>query len=142
MPRGYVIPPTWAAHHRPVASGTMTATMKIYGPDVQTYDSASRMNTQIPGEEKWSGMGRVQQHNFESNFIVGKQEVRSRAYLVAVDAEMNTVQVNDVVRVISDHDTALYELVVMSVEKGSERFQRDLICLDVQQLNLFKSAPA
>lgn len=140
MPRGKVIPGGWAAYHRPVANGTMTATLTIYAPDTSTYDEDARMNVPSNGTERWSGKGRIQQHNFESNFIVGGQEIRSRAYLVAVDAEVNNVEVNDVVRVSSLNDQDLFEMVVMSVEKGSERFQRDLICLDVQQLNLYRAS--
>ena len=100
------------------------------------------MNVPNVGAVRWEGLARIQQHNFESTYRVGEQEVKSRAYLVAVDAEVNNVQINDVVRAEAINDGTLSEMLVVSIEKGSERWQRDLICLDKQQLNIYQAATA
>lgn len=140
MPRGSVIPTGWAAHHQPVAESTMTGYCRIYAPDTQVYDPNQRMDVPSFGLIRWEGMARVQQHNFESTYRIGAMEVRSRAYLLAVPANVNNVNIYDVARFEAAGDGALIEMLIVSVMKGSERFQRDMIALDIQQMNLYKAA--
>jgi len=140
MVRGKVIRDSWAEHHRTTAEHTMTGYVRIYAPDVLTYNEEERMNISVNGALRWEGSCRVQQHNFESSYLVGDQIIKSRAYLIAIPAEVDNVQINDVARFSTlDLDTSV-EMLIVSVQKGSERFQRDMTGLDRQQLNIEKAA--
>ncbi|MCT1368404.1 DUF6093 family protein [Rothia sp. p3-SID1597] len=139
-----VIPTGWAAHHQPVATGTMTAVCRIWdrvvGPPVGLDGPGPDMLTarNVPcrvQELKSAG---------EGSAVPAGQEVTERRYLITVPVKTpvhfktgtrgHQIEVTDV---REDGDPMLVgrRFDVIQVMTGSEVWERDLVCIDNQTQN-------
>lgn len=136
-----VIPPGWAAHHRPVVVKTMTGTVSIRRPGTKsTFDPATGATTATEYEPHHIGPARLQVLSLaDQEALAGGQEVSTVAYLVTVEHDAATAGIDfglgDLVKVdaVDDNgDSTLVgrELTVESLTRGSLVFERDLYCTD------------
>lgn len=137
FPNTRVIPNGWAAHHRPVAEGGMTAAVHIPGPPGEsTWDDETQTTRIPPGADIYLGPARIQLLTLtEAQRMVAEQEITTLAYLVAITLEATDVDVNDEVIVDQVHDDGDQSLVgrrlrVRAVARGSLAWERDLVCTD------------
>lgn len=129
LPSSRVIPDGWDAHHRPVASATMTARCVINRITTGSYNSTTKQygaNIETP---IYTGPCRIQQRtSAERATAFGEQQVTTRSYLVAIEWDAAEVLVDDVVTVTdaTDPELATRTLRVTDVQYGSNQWQRDL----------------
>ena len=133
--RAKVIPADWAAHHRQVAIGTMTATVTIR-PSGSTAgaldpDTGKRASEARPAH--YTGGARLQAlPAVPAERESGEQQITVAGYLVTVElAASAATKVGDVIKVtaVDDNgDPALVdrELRVTGVGPGSLAWERDL----------------
>jgi hypothetical protein len=133
-PGTQVIPAAWETHHRGVAEKTMTAVCTIRHPGgTRTYNDVTGLTSVTPNFPYFTGPCRVQALAVgDSRVAVAEQQVTSASYLISVPAVVSEVAVDDQVTVTSSTDPSLTAktLRVTSVQRGSLRFERDLIALD------------
>jgi hypothetical protein len=129
-----VIPAAWENQHRPVAEKTMTAGCTIRHPGgTKTFDAATGLTTTTPLIPYYTGICRVQALAVgDSRVQVAEQQVTSASYLISVPADVSEVATDDQVTITGSTDLSLTgkTLRVTSVQRGSLRFERDLIALD------------
>lgn len=136
-----VIPKNWESEHGKVASRTHNATVQIYTASED--NSAGSLNEDLtrtsstPPELVYTGPARIQVQNAQQKSAeVGDQSQITLDYLVALDRDVagaDDVTVRSVIKVIESPDPSLVgalRLYVAQVERGSVRFERDLICVD------------
>jgi hypothetical protein len=133
-PRTPVIDAGWEDQHRPVAEKTMTATCTIRHPGgTKVFDTTTGLTTTTPLIPFYIGVCRVQALAVGDNRAdVAGQQVSSAGYLITVPWSVDEVAVDDQVTVTGSSDGSLtgLTLTVTTVQRGSLRFERDLICLD------------
>lgn len=135
-----VIPADWAAHHRPVAEGTMTGTCEIRHPGGTTsFDPATGTRDTVPHPPHHTGPARLQARPAETSAgVAGEQQITTYEYLVVVDLDGSAdTKVGDLVTVTAVDDNGDAALVgqmltVTGVSSGSLAWERDLICSDYQ----------
>lgn len=133
LPNTRVIPPGWAAHHRPVVAGSWNGAVKVTGPPPGTshWDDAAEQNVADPGATVYEGPARVQALAGQGRTIVLADDSEVLVdYLVVVPAEV-TAEAGHTIEVTDGHDDALLEdqtLRIRQVVMGTERFERDLFC--------------
>lgn len=137
--RATVIPADWAAHHRPVAAGGMTATIAIRLPGgTPSFNEETGQTTTTPFAPYLSGRARIQVAPVfgGGETVAGGQEITTVSYLVALELEgSDAIAVNHLVDVMGVDDNGGTDLVgrtlkVESVARGSLLFERDLVCID------------
>ncbi|WP_242892853.1 DUF6093 family protein [Actinomadura litoris] len=129
LPGTRPIHPRWSEHHRPTATGLMTATCTITrtsGPGTE-----GPGGTWIPPDPVavYSGPCRVVPATADERLLtLGENQVTSRRYQVAVRYDTAQLQVGDVVEVTEAVDEGLVglKLRVLDVRYGSEQWERDL----------------
>lgn len=131
-PGSRVIPAGWEARHRPVLATTRTATItfkRLSGTPV--FDPETGTTTQ-PTVTVYSGTCRIQALTDERTVEAGAQNISLRRYRVSLEVEASDIQVDDVGTVDTAGDPSLAgrPLRVISVERGSLLFERDLIVTD------------
>jgi hypothetical protein len=133
-PGSPVIPKAWEAQHAPVAVKTMTGGCTIRHPGtIRIYDEATSQTRTTPNLPYYTGACRVQALAIgDSRVLVAEEQVTRRGYLIAVPADVAEAAVDDQVTITSSNDPSLTgkTLTITSVQRGSLRFERDLICLD------------
>lgn len=131
--RRQVIPTDWAAHHRPVAEGTMLGRISLRragGTDGGWDDETDQVKvtphapyaTNVPARiQALAGQARVIQLADDTEVIAD--------YLVAIPADQ-VVEPGHLVDATTTDDVALTDrtLTVVQVVRGTERFERDLFC--------------
>lgn len=124
-----VIPPGWEAHHQPVTEAAMTAVIELWsGADPEwTWDDEAQAEVRDRGQKLWAGVARIQQRNDSDLEVAGDQQVTTHRYLVTLPREAGT---GAWVRVAESTDPLLDWLKVVDTQKGSIRWERDLICTD------------
>lgn len=140
FPTTKVIHPRWSAHHQPVAEGGMTCRLHISVPGAgpSTFDWTTGETTSpdpdvlypLPGQP---GIGRVQADFRAQDTEQGEQSTSVRRYLVAIPADAPAIPYAAVVTIDAcDNDAQLVgrRFFVHDVTVASERFERDLICLE------------
>lgn len=137
MPRpgSRVIPTGWSAHHRPVAEGTMTGACTIRDPAQDTqgeFDDETGTYPTVPADPYYTGVCRAQQQKQPQVATTGEQRVSTHDYLVTVPASVAGVKLGHIVTVTSAVDPSLIgrPLKVVDVMRGTEMWERDLICID------------
>ena len=134
LPNTKVIPNGWAAHHRPVATSTMTAPCTI--------GRISAGPAPYPKPEGWTGEAlihttvcRVQELKREGGGVPGEQPTTERQYLVPVPLtnaegeplpDLRSGERGDIIHALGR------QLRIVNIMFGSEEFERDLICVDNQ----------
>lgn len=136
-----VVPPDWAAHHRPVSAGAMTATVEIRpagGTPGAFNDTTGKRDPATPFAAHYTGPARIQPQPVlgTQQTISGGQEISSLTYLVAIElAGADGCKVGDLVKVTAVDDNGDPTLVdrtltVEGVARGSLSWERDLVCTD------------
>ena len=134
LPNTKVIPNGWAAHHRPVATSTMTAPCTI--------GRISAGPPPYPKPEGWTGEAlthttvcRVQELKREGGGVPGEQPTTERQYLVPVPLtnaegeplpDLRSGERGDIIHALGR------QLRIVNIMFGSQEFERDLICVDNQ----------
>lgn len=142
LPNHSVVPAGWAAHHRPVANGTMTALCDVHAPGTIEWPATEL----TPGERYATDVpARLQQLNAPREATPAGQEVTQQQYLVTMPlhlvpaAAQNITDSGPYVTVTGympgraqDGDPHLVgrPLKVLAVQRGSLLWERDLICVD------------
>lgn len=135
LPTSKVVPDGWDAHHRPVATSTMTATCTIRRPATGVYDPATLQYGPADGDTIYSGPCRILMRPRAQNPAdLAGQITTTRSYQVSIEWDAATIHVNDVVTVdtASDPRLAGKPLRVTDVQYGSNQWQRDLFCEDFE----------
>lgn len=127
-----VIPPGWAASHRPVAEGTQTAPCTIRKPGTtQTWDDAQQQNITAPLDPYFTGLSRVQALTNRGSFDAeaAEEQTSVAGYLVTVPAAVLPAA-GDLVTVTGSGDPLLdgRTLTIREIPQGSQIVERDLFC--------------
>lgn len=131
----HVIHPRWSEHHRPTATGTMTATCVIsYRTGSGTTASDG---TWTPGatETLYTGPCRVLAvTTHERVLVVGETQDTRRRYQVSIRHDAPETPVGALVAITESVDPQLVgkKLRVSDITLGSEVWERDLICLEME----------
>jgi hypothetical protein len=131
LPNGRVISATWSQHHRPTATGTMTAECVITRRDPAGVSDGSGDWTPSGPTTVYTGPCRVQVMATQQQVIVvGETQETQRRYLVTVKFDTAELHVHDLVTITASVDAGLVgrELRVGEVAYGSEQWERDLTC--------------
>lgn len=139
LPSTRVIHPRFEAHHVPVATGTMTAVVRVLRADtVGIRDTETGVTAYALPAVIYLGPARIQERD------VGRVDIRSSAgrvqtrgdYLITLSRWCPAVLVRDVVEVFNDADpTDRVSYEVKDAERGSLRWETDLGCDLVQPTN-------
>lgn len=135
LPSTKPIPDGWDAHHRPVATATMTATCRV-GPLVEgSYDPVTLQYGGPVIDPVYTGRCRVQMQGGQAQTTVsGGQTITIRSYLVALEHDAAGIEVDHYVDIDAAVDAELVgrRLRVLDVTFGSNQWQRDLTCQDFE----------
>jgi hypothetical protein len=130
-----VIPTGWAAAHQPVVEGTLQdAFVELSDPTAAPvasgWSDTNQQNETIPAGPYWAGGARIQILAQQGKQPVVAEDQESVAnYLVVVPADVNASEGHRVKVNVSD-DPALTgkSLRVVTMARGSHRWERDLFC--------------
>lgn len=133
--RRQVIPADWAEAHQPAVEGTMVdATVALRDPSAPAtstvWSDELEQWVSVPAGTYWAGGARIQMLNQQGRQPVAAEDQEAVAsYLVAVPAVVEAVEGHRV-KVVVSADPLLTgrELRVVTVARGSQRFERDLYC--------------
>jgi hypothetical protein len=130
-----VIPVGWSKHHQPVAEGTMTGACTIRDPGATVqgeFDNSNGTFPSTPAAPYYTGPCRAQQQKQPQVATTGDQKVSTHDYLVTVPASVVAVKAGHILTVTAAEDTSLIgrPLQVTDVQRGTEIWERDLICID------------
>lgn len=135
-PGSQMIPADWSEQMSHVAESAFTSKCRVTLPSTETtWDNANNRSVPVAGATVYEGPCRVQVlANAPAVNKTADQPVTTQAYLVALPASVATVEVGCLVEVTkSTADATLTDgrrLRVEAVQRGSEIWQRDLICFD------------
>lgn len=136
-----LIPDDWEARHKPVVDGSRTAVVEVWagpaaGEKDWTYDSDTKKDVENHGSQLFASetvTARIQRLAADSQEVVGGQKVTHRRYLVPMDREIaEGLTTRTRLRVVECSDPLLegVYLYVQDIQKGSLRWERDLVCLE------------
>ena len=127
----------WSEHHRPVATGTHTATCTITrdtGIATGTLDGDNVYHPPAGATTVYTGGCRVIVHSVTGahHLVVGEQQVATTDYEIAIDWDAPEVLEHDIVTITDAEDPGLVgkQLQVNDIRYASETFERVLICTD------------
>lgn len=143
-----VIPGDWGRTHSPVATktmrGTCTATLPGEGPLV--YDPTEKVSKREPVDPSYTGPCRVQKLNAQDQTAVNAEQSQTTVgYLITLaltgfgpdDDHPNgadLISTAHVIRITTNPEdpTLVGTYRVSSIVRGTERFERDLFCVEDQ----------
>lgn len=131
LPNTRVFSTQWSQHHRPTATGTMTAECVITRRNPAGTTDADGTWTPSGPTTVYTGPCRVQVMTTQQQVIVvGETQETRRRYLVTVRFDTAELHVHDLVAITASVDAGLVgrELQVTEVGYGSEQWERDLTC--------------
>lgn len=124
----------WSEHHRPVASGTQTATCAITRPagGEGTVDDGGVWHPPA-ATTVYTGPCRVSPRSARSGVIwhvAGDQKVAEYDYIVAIEWDAANVIENDAITFTASVDVLLVrkQFLVAGVSYASEQWERILLC--------------
>lgn len=128
----------WSQRHTATAAGGMTATCAISDPDAppqsETFDPATGQTTVVPATPAYSGPCRVQALASRDRPVDAVGEaVTTPPYLVQLAFDAPAVSEGWPVKItacLDDPQLVGRTLTIRSVVFGSQRFTRDLYCVD------------
>jgi hypothetical protein len=133
-PGSKAIPDNWSESLAPVAEQFFTAECDIHAPSPGTATLDRETGLSVPGQAAllYRGPCRIWvEANSPAVADTAAQQVTTQTYRVAIPAAIATVVVGAVVTVTkTTMDKSIDKLRVDSIERGSEIWQRDLICFD------------
>lgn len=138
FPGSRVVPDGWGEHHAAVAAGGMTATCAIRDPAAppvsETFDPDTGQTIIEPAAPVYEGPCRVQALSSRDRPVDAVGEaVTTPPYLVQMAFDAPAVDEGWPVRITAcpdDPQLVGRTLTVRSVAFGSQRFTRDLYCVD------------
>ncbi len=135
FPGTRTIPKDWSAHHAPVAAGAMNGTATVHDPDVVTtgWDPETESPTAAQGAPLYDGPVAVMANQQERATVQAGDTVRTREYLVRFPVACPWLREGLTVTITDGHaDPSLTGRVlrVTDAQLGTERFQRDVVCID------------
>lgn len=135
LPNTRVISSRWSEHHRPTATGTMTATCEITRRG--TGGTTDADGTYTPGGPStlYTGPCRVQAlASRQEVVVVGEAQETEHRYLVTIEFDAAEVRIGDLVKVTAAKDAGLVgrQLRVSDMAHGSEVWERDLFCKELE----------
>ena len=126
--------PDWAKRFRKAANRLLTDECEIRAPSTTgVFDPVTGTYVTTPGALRYRGPCSVQRLPAqELQGVVTEQAMPSQGYRVAVDREVDNVQVRDLVTFTRSSDGRLtgQSFPVKSIVMGGPRFVRDLIVTD------------
>lgn len=130
-----VIPVGWSKHHQPVAEGTMTGACTIRDPRATVtgaFDEDTGIYETTPAAPYYANKCRAQQQKQPQVATTGDQRVSTHDYLVTIPASETRVKTGHIVTVTAAEDASLIgrPLQVTDIQRGTEIWERDLICID------------
>jgi hypothetical protein len=137
MPLGgsHVIHPHWSAHHRPTATSTMTSECVITRRSPSgTTDDDGKWTPAAPSDI-YSGTCRVQVLTTnERVLVVGETQNTRRRYQVSIEWDAAEISIDDLVCITKAKDPRLAgkQLRVADIAYGSEQWERDLVCMEME----------
>lgn len=130
-----VIHPRWSDHHRPTATGTMTAECVITDRPRAGTTAADGTWTPATPATLYTGPCRVLAvTTHERVLVVGETQDTRRRYLVSVRYDAAEIAIGALVEITKAKDALLVgkKLRVADVALGSEQWERDLTCLEME----------
>jgi ribulose 1,5-bisphosphate carboxylase large subunit-like protein len=135
LPNSRVVPARWSEHHRPTATGTMSAACSITRRATGgTTDTAGNYTPAAPSTI-YTGPCRVQSLRTRREVIViGEAQESQHRYLVTIKFDTADIHVGDLVGITSSVDAGLIgrQLRVTDMNLGSEQWERDLTCDELE----------
>ncbi|OLT24414.1 hypothetical protein BJF79_13815 [Actinomadura sp. CNU-125] len=136
LPNTRVIHPNWSAHHRPTATGAMTATCRITRTDGDGTVGADGTWTPPAATTVYTGPCMVIAPSFERNPRVSAEQTQMtrRDYMVSVPWDVPEIHIGDVITVTSAVDPRLAgrTFAVTGLEYESEQWQRTMLAEEVE----------
>jgi len=136
LPGTRVIHPRWSERHRPTASGTLTSTCVITRRTGAGTTGPTGTFTPAAAATIYTGPCRVvvAQNTSERLLVRGDAEETHRRYQVSIRYDADDLQVGDLVTITAAVDPHLAGkgLRVIDVRYGSEQWERDLICDELE----------
>lgn len=113
----------------------MTGACTIRDPKdttVGNFDPATGTYPRTPAAPYFTGACRAQQQRQPQEASTGGEEISNHDYLVTVPASVVSVEIGHVVKVTAAVDASLVGRVlqITDVQRGTEIWERDLICID------------
>lgn len=130
LPTGRVIHPAWSQHHRPTATGTMTATCTITGAGGDGTTDPDGNWTPGTGDTLYEGPCRLQALTTNERIeVAGDTQTTMRRYLVSISYDADRIENGATITITTavDAEAVGMTLRVVDVRYGSEQWQRDLI---------------
>lgn len=131
-PGDHVVHPRWSQHHRPVAASTLTAECEVARQDGAGSTGATGVFTPSTATVVYTGPCRVLALTSRSArpVVVGEAQETRHRYQVSLLADAAQIEIGDLVTVTGTVDPALAgkRLRVTDIQYGSELWQRDLMC--------------
>ncbi|MGI5423063.1 DUF6093 family protein [Actinomadura luteofluorescens] len=124
------IHPRWSEHHRPTATGLMTAACTISGAGGDGSTDANGDWTPGTGDPIYDGPCRLQALTTNERVeVAGETQTTVRRYLIAIEHDAARVEVGATVTITAavDAEAVGMTLRVVDVRYGSEQWERDLI---------------
>lgn len=131
----HVIHPRWSEHHRPTATGTMTGECIVTRQATAGTTDAGGRFTSGSATTIYTGVCRVTPLIRPARVeVVGEAQETHRHYQVAVRYDTPEVQIGDLVDITIAVDAGLAgrKLRVIDVTYGTEQWQRDLLCDELE----------
>lgn len=135
IPGTGVFHPKWSGHHRQTATSTMTADCTITRRGGAGTTGATGTWTPAAAQAVYTGPCRVQEIGItERLLVIGEGQETHRRYQVSILHDAAEVKVSDVIEVTASVDKGLpgKKLRVVDVRYGSEQWQQDLVCDELE----------
>ncbi len=134
-PGSEVIPHDWSSSHAPVVEATLTGSCRVLPPTDPTdlVAAADLTVSAAAGEATHTGPFRLQQQNAQAAVaMLGDQFQTTAAYLIVLRADAEIPYgAGVVIDTCPEDPTAVgRRFTVRKVARGSQRFERDLWCVD------------
>ena len=138
LPGTRVIPAGWSAHHAPVAAGAMNAKAQVLDPELRTkgWDDDTESPTVVDGPPLYDGPCAVMSVQSDATTLQADEQVSTREYLVRFPYAVPWLREGLEVKfaeAINDPGLVGRTMRVRDAQLGSERFQRDVICVDTTE---------
>jgi hypothetical protein len=123
-PHDQVVHPRWSEHHRPTTSSTLTADCDVTRQDGHGVTGPAGVFTPSAATVVYTGPCRIQALTSRSArpVVVGEAQETRHRYQVSLLWDAAQVQIGDLVTVTGKR------LRVTDIQYGSEQWQRDLAC--------------
>lgn len=137
LPSTRVIHDRWSAHHRPTATGAMTATCVI--TRAATAGTTGLDGTWTPGPRTTIYTGACRAYPYtpvggQKRVISGERQTTQRGYRIQIEYDSPEIVIGDIVEITdaADADAVGLKFRVADVKYAWENFARDLIADEIE----------